>query len=64
MNWDMIKGNWKQMKGDLKKVWGELTDDDLASINGDKDRLIGVLQERYGIARNEAERQARDAFRD
>lgn len=63
MNWDMIKGNWKQMKGDLKQVWGELTDDDLASIEGDKDRLIGVLQERYGIARDEAERQVRDAFR-
>ena len=62
MNWDTIKGNWKQMKGDLKQVWGELSDDDLSRIEGDREKLIGVLQERYGIARDEAERRVRDAF--
>ena len=62
MNWDTIKGNWKQMKGDLKQVWGELSDDDLSRIEGDREKLIGTLQERYGIARDEADRRVRDAF--
>jgi len=62
MNWDQIKGNWIQMKGSLKKVWGELTDDDLTRIEGDRDKLIGTLQERYGIARDEAEKQVKDTF--
>jgi uncharacterized protein YjbJ (UPF0337 family) len=62
MYWDQIKGNWRQMKGSLKNVWGNLTDDDLARIEGDRDKLIGTLQERYGIARDEAERQVKDAF--
>lgn len=62
MNWDQVKGNWNQMKGSLKNTWGKLTDDDLAEIEGDRDKLIGVLQKRYGVAREEAERQARDAF--
>ena len=64
MNWDTIKGNWKQAKGDLKKVWADLTDDDLAKIEGDRDKLIGTLQTRYGIARDEAEKQVKDTFGD
>ena len=64
MNWDTIKGNWKQMKGDLRKVWADLTDDDLAKIEGDRDKLIGTLQTRYGIARDEAEKQVKDTFGD
>ena len=47
----------------MKTVWRDLTDDDLARIEGDNDRLIGTLQERYGIARDEVERQSKDAFR-
>jgi uncharacterized protein YjbJ (UPF0337 family) len=62
MNWDQIKGNWNQMKGSLKDAWGNLTDDDLARIEGDRDKLIGTLQERYGIARDEAEQQFKDMF--
>ncbi len=53
--WDVVKGNWMQAKGQLKKSWGKLTDDDLMQINGDRDKMLGKLQERYGWSRNEAE---------
>jgi uncharacterized protein YjbJ (UPF0337 family) len=55
MNWNQIEGNWKQFKGLVKEAWGKLTDDDLDVIGGRKDNLIGKLQEKYGIAQNEAE---------
>ena len=57
MNWNQIEGNWKQFKGQVKETWGKLTDDDLEIIGGKKDKLIGKLQEIYGIAQNEAEVQ-------
>lgn len=57
MNWDQIKGNWKQFAGNARKQWGELTDDEVAQIKGDREVLIGKVQERYGIAKEEAERQ-------
>lgn len=57
MNWDRIEGNWKQFAGKVKQEWGELTDDDLKRIEGRKDELLGRIQERYGIARHEAERR-------
>ena len=60
MNWDTAKGNWKQMKGTAKQQWGKLTDDDLTRIEGDRDRLVGAVQERYGVAKDEADRQVRD----
>ena len=59
MNWDKIEGNWKQMTGSLKEKWGKLTDDDLTTINGKREILVGRLQERYGIAKDEAEKQVR-----
>lgn len=52
---DVLKGNWKQLKGEVKQWWGELTDDDLTMIDGQRDKLIGTLQTRYGWARNRAE---------
>ncbi|GFE51234.1 CsbD family protein [Roseobacter cerasinus] len=61
MNWDIIKGNWKQMKGQVQSKWGELTDDEIDQAEGDRARLAGLIQERYGVARDEAERQI-DAF--
>jgi uncharacterized protein YjbJ (UPF0337 family) len=61
MNWDQIEGVWKQSKGKFREKWGKLTDDDLEVIAGKRDQLVGRLQERYGIAREEAEKQA-DAF--
>ena len=57
MNWDEIKGNWKQMTGNVKQQWGKLTDDDIAVIDGHREELVGKVQERYGIAREEAEKQ-------
>jgi uncharacterized protein YjbJ (UPF0337 family) len=60
MNWDRIEGNWKQMKGSVKERWGKLTDDDLTTANGKREALIGRLQERYGMAKEEAERQLND----
>ncbi|WP_195820124.1 CsbD family protein [Roseobacter sp. MH60115] len=61
MNWDIIKGNWKQMKGQVQSKWGELTDDEIDQAEGDRTRLAGLIQERYGVAKDEAERQI-DAF--
>ncbi len=58
MNWDQIEGKWTQMKGSVKKQWGKLTDDDLDVIAGTRDQFVGKLQERYGIAKEEAERRA------
>ena len=60
MNWDRIEGNWRQLKGLFKEHWGQLTDDQLDIIAGKRDRLIGVLQETYGVARDEAERRVKD----
>ena len=57
MNWDQVKGQWTQMKGSVRKQWGKLTDDDLDVIAGERERLVGKIQERYGIAKEEAEKQ-------
>jgi uncharacterized protein YjbJ (UPF0337 family) len=59
VNRDQIAGNWKQIAGTLREKWGELTEDDLATINGSREILAGKLQERYGIALEEAQAQAR-----
>ncbi len=63
MNWDQVKGQWKQMKGSVKEQWGKLTDDDLTQIDGQRDKLVGRLQERYGIAKEEAQRRADEWLR-
>jgi uncharacterized protein YjbJ (UPF0337 family) len=57
MNSDQLAGKWKQMKGSLKERWGKLTDDDIDVINGQEDQLVGKIQERYGIAREAAQKQ-------
>jgi uncharacterized protein YjbJ (UPF0337 family) len=57
MNSDILKGKWKQMKGEFKNWWGRLTDDDLDQIAGSKDKLVGLIQERYGYDRDRAERE-------
>jgi uncharacterized protein YjbJ (UPF0337 family) len=59
MNWDIAEGNWKQLKGKVKEQWADLTDDDLTKIEGKRDQLIGRVQERYGIAKDEAEKQVK-----
>jgi uncharacterized protein YjbJ (UPF0337 family) len=60
MNSDTIKGDWTRLKGKIKEAWGNLTDDDLDVIAGKRDQLVGLIQKKYGIAREEAERQVRD----
>jgi uncharacterized protein YjbJ (UPF0337 family) len=57
MNWEQIEGQWKQLKGELRSKWAKLTDDDLKNLGGKKDVLIGKIQERYGVAKDEAEKQ-------
>jgi uncharacterized protein YjbJ (UPF0337 family) len=54
MNWDQIQGQWKQMKGKARERWGQLTDDDIEEAGGDRDRLEGKLQERYGHTKEQA----------
>ena len=58
--WEKIKGNWNQAKGKVKEQWGKLTDDDLTVIEGRRDQLVGRLQARYGITREQAEGQVTD----
>ena len=55
MNWDQIQGNWKQITGKVKEKWGKLTDDDLTTIAGKRDQLAGLLQQKYGYAKELAE---------
>ena len=57
MNWDQVKGNWKQLSGKFKSKWGDLTDDDLTLAAGRREELIGKLQERYGLAKEQAEKE-------
>jgi uncharacterized protein YjbJ (UPF0337 family) len=57
MNWDRIEGNWKQVTGKVKEQWGKLTDDDLTVVAGRRDQLAGKIHERYGVAKDEVERQ-------
>ncbi|RPJ37425.1 MAG: CsbD family protein [Planctomycetaceae bacterium] len=60
MNRDILAGKWKQLKGSAKQKWGKLTDDDLDRVEGSRDELIGMIQERYGKSREEAEREVDD----
>jgi len=60
MNRNILEGNWKQIRGSIREKWGELTDDELDQIAGKRDKLAGVLQERYGYTQMEAERQIDD----
>lgn len=63
LNWDIIKGQWNELKGEARKQWGKLTDSEWEQIAGDKDKLLGRLQQHYGWSRENAEREA-DSFFD
>jgi uncharacterized protein YjbJ (UPF0337 family) len=63
MNWEQVEGKWKQYSGKAKEKWGKLTDDDLQQIAGRRDQLIGKIQERYGIAKEQAESQINEFSR-
>ena len=56
-NWEQVAGKWKQFSGHAKKKWGNLSDDELMQVNGRRDILVGKIQEKYGIAREEASKQ-------
>jgi uncharacterized protein YjbJ (UPF0337 family) len=58
MNWDQMEGKWKQAKGSIKEKFGKLTDDDLTVINGNREKFVGKIQERYGVAKEEAQKRA------
>ncbi|MBC7814265.1 MAG: CsbD family protein [Burkholderiales bacterium] len=58
--WDQMAGKWKQVQGEARKQWGDLTDDDLEVAKGERDKLSGRIQERYGIAKEEANKQIDD----
>jgi len=60
MNRDIMEGNWTEFKGKVQQQWGKLTDDDLERIMGKKDELVGKVQERHGIAKDQAEREVDD----
>lgn len=67
MNEDILQGKWKQIKGTMRDWWGKLTNDDIDRIAGNRDKLIGALQEKYGYARDKAEREIEErlaAYRD
>ena len=57
MNWDQIEGKWTEVKGQVRQQWSRLTDDDLAAMQGRREELLGKVQQRYGFAKEEAERQ-------
>ena len=63
MNWDRIEGNWKQLKGKTLAQWGKLTEDDFDIVAGRREQLAGKIQERYGVAKDEAQRQVSDWVR-
>ena len=57
MNWDRIQGHWKQVTGQAREQWGKLTEDDLDVVAGRRDQLAGLIEKRYGVAKEEAEKQ-------
>jgi uncharacterized protein YjbJ (UPF0337 family) len=57
MNQDQFKGAWHQLKGEAKRQWGQLTDDDLTTIDGNSEKLVGLVQQKYGYARERAEQE-------
>ena len=60
MNKDIIQGKWEQVKGEAQKRWGMLTDDQIDQAEGDRKKLLGMIQESYGVAAEEAEEQVKD----
>lgn len=63
MNWDQFEGKWKHLRGKAVEKWGDLTDDDLDKIAGKRELLVGVVQEKYGHAKADAEREVDDWYR-
>ena len=64
MNKDLLAGKWKQLRGEIKSTWGKLTDDEVDQVEGDFDKLVGALQEKYGYTKLEARDQVNDFLED
>jgi len=64
MNTDVLKGKWKQIRGKAKEWWGDLTDDDLDVIDGNRDQLLGKLQERYGYTKEQAAKEVNERLKE
>ena len=62
MDGNRVEGHWRRAKGKVKEKWGKLTDDDLTAINGRRDQLEGKIQERYGIAKDQARKEIDDWY--
>jgi uncharacterized protein YjbJ (UPF0337 family) len=60
MNWDRVQGDWKQIKGKVREKWGNLTENDVAALNGQREQLEGVLQERYGYTKDQVKKAVDD----
>jgi uncharacterized protein YjbJ (UPF0337 family) len=63
VNEDIIMGRWNQIKGEVKERWGRLTDDDITKVEGQRDKLLGILQEKYGYSKEEAEKSVDEFIR-
>jgi uncharacterized protein YjbJ (UPF0337 family) len=63
MNWDQVQGKWKQYKGQLRAKWGKFTDSDLDVIEGNRQQLVGKIQEYYGLTKESAEKQVEEFLR-
>ena len=64
MNWEQVEGQWKQLRSDVKSRWAKFTDDDLGTLSVKKDDIVGKIQERYGVMKEDAERQVDQWIRD
>jgi uncharacterized protein YjbJ (UPF0337 family) len=62
MNWDRIEGTWKQYKGKALETWGDLTDDEFDRVAGKRDQMVGLVQQKYGKAKDDAEREVDSWF--
>lgn len=63
VNQDILMGRWNQIKGEVKERWGRLTDDDITKVEGKRDKLLGILQEKYGYSKEEAEKSIDEFIR-
>ena len=57
MNEDIFKGKWKELKGSVKEKWGDLTDDDVTEVEGKTEKLVGILQKKYGYSKDKAQKE-------
>jgi uncharacterized protein YjbJ (UPF0337 family) len=62
VDWNRVEGSWKQLKGKIKEKWGDLTDDDLDKIAGRRDQFEGLIQQRYGLTKDQARKQIEEWF--